>query len=323
MNLNLSINIDYYGIINYTFNCNHDSNFFDLLESISFALPNLNICPCYQIQFNNKNNHNNESYFDVDMLQKIEYYTKQNFQCYKIYKRGIQCMCSQIYKDYFRKSKIAILNALQSYKNELLSKEDEFIKLNDIINQKQKKITKLEEDKSNLNKEKKNLENNNLKLYERTVTLEKEIKDIKNVINDLKKENEKKSTEIKKYIADLADKQKQIEQLIQEKKNLVNNVFKVVEKMNSIGIKNDIDNQQITDLKSLLEKQKELNMIDNQKIKELELENMKLNEEKLRTEKANKDTNFIDFYDVIVDIKSIKDIRKGWLIKMSEKEKAN
>ena len=64
-------------------------------------------------------------------------------------------------------------------------------------------------------------------------------------------------------------------------------------------------------------------MIDSQKMKALELENMKLNEERLRSEKANKDTNFIDFYDVIVDIKSIKDISKGWVIKMSEKAKTN
>ena len=36
-------------------------------------------------------------------------------------------------------------------------------------------------------------------------------------------------------------------------------------------------------------------------------------------EKLNKDIIFIDFYDVIIDIKSIKDINKGWEIKMSER----
>ena len=33
----------------------------------------------------------------------------------------------------------------------------------------------------------------------------------------------------------------------------------------------------------------------------------------------NKDTKFIDFYDLIIDIKSVKDISQGWEIKMSEK----
>ena len=35
----------------------------------------------------------------------------------------------------------------------------------------------------------------------------------------------------------------------------------------------------------------------------------------------NKDVNFMNFYDVIIDIKSIKDITKGWEVKMSEKGK--
>ena len=39
--------------------------------------------------------------------------------------------------------------------------------------------------------------------------------------------------------------------------------------------------------------------------------------------KLNKDIIFIDFYDVIIDINSIKDINKGWEIKMSEKTKHN
>ena len=33
----------------------------------------------------------------------------------------------------------------------------------------------------------------------------------------------------------------------------------------------------------------------------------------------NKDTNFTDFYDIIVDIKSVKDICQGWEIKMSKR----
>ena len=38
-------------------------------------------------------------------------------------------------------------------------------------------------------------------------------------------------------------------------------------------------------------------------------------------EKKSFDKNFIDFYDVIIDIKSIKDIRDGWKIKMNDKGK--
>ena len=36
-------------------------------------------------------------------------------------------------------------------------------------------------------------------------------------------------------------------------------------------------------------------------------------------QKLYKDVNFVDFYDVIIDIKSIKDINKGWNIKLSKR----
>lgn len=50
-------------------------------------------------------------------------------------------------------------------------------------------------------------------------------------------------------------------------------------------------------------------------------ENEKLTEEKKEKEKTNKEANFMNFYDVIVDIKSVKDISKGWEIKMNENTK--
>ena len=83
------------------------------------------------------------------------------------------------------------------------------------------------------------------------------------------------------------------------------------------------------------------NNINNiEKVKTLEIENKKLKDEvtklkeKLKNyefilnndvskidpiENINKKINSIDFYDVVIDIKSIKDINKGWEIKMSQK----
>ena len=43
----------------------------------------------------------------------------------------------------------------------------------------------------------------------------------------------------------------------------------------------------------------------------------------LTKEKLNKEIIFVDFYDVIIDINSIKDINKGWDIKMSQRAKEN
>ena len=36
-----------------------------------------------------------------------------------------------------------------------------------------------------------------------------------------------------------------------------------------------------------------------------------------------KDVNFVDFYDVVIDIKSIKDINKGWNVKLSKRAEEN
>ena len=50
-------------------------------------------------------------------------------------------------------------------------------------------------------------------------------------------------------------------------------------------------------------------------------ENEKLTEEKKENEKTNKEANFLDFEDVLVGIKSVKDINEGWEIKMNENAK--
>jgi len=74
------------------------------------------------------------------------------------------------------------------------------------------------------------------------------------------------------------------------------------------------------------------------KIEELEKENKKLKDENtklnniiqinpnnnqivLSNNKSKENISYIDFYDVIIDIKSIKDIKKGWEIKMNERGK--
>ena len=56
-----------------------------------------------------------------------------------------------------------------------------------------------------------------------------------------------------------------------------------------------------------------------------ELNNIKINKNGLvvGNENLNATTNFVDFYDVIVDIKSIKDICNGWEIKKSKRAEEN
>ena len=75
-----------------------------------------------------------------------------------------------------------------------------------------------------------------------------------------------------------------------------------------------MENNKLNKLKKQEKEQKE--QIDN-----LTNENKKLTKKNIQNETINKNANFIDFYDVIVDIKSVKDISEGWEIKMNEKAK--
>jgi hypothetical protein len=63
--------------------------------------------------------------------------------------------------------------------------------------------------------------------------------------------------------------------------------------------------------------------MNEQKIQSLESEKEKLIKERQENQKLNKEISFTEFYDVIIDIKLIKDINKGWEVKMSENAKKN
>ena len=75
-----------------------------------------------------------------------------------------------------------------------------------------------------------------------------------------------------------------------------------------------MENNELNKLKKQEKEQKE--QIDN-----LTNENKELTKKNIQNETTNKNANFIDFYDVIVDIKSVKDISDGWEIKMNENAK--
>ena len=82
---------------------------------------------------------------------------------------------------------------------------------------------------------------------------------------------------------------------------------------------------------NLIENMKETKSIENiiqseqnnKNIIEYSPKDTTLMEETKLNEKSNKDTNFIDFYDVIVNINSIKDICKGWNVEINENTKPN
>ena len=128
-------------------------------------------------------------------------------------------------------------------------------------------------------------------------------------------------SKINEYIKKVNKYQKEVD----DNKTKENNLWEQIELKNQQILKLEKENEE---LKNKNEKINELeqkiiikeNQEEDQKkqIEDLKNENEKLATKKIENETINKNANFMDFYDVIVDIKSVKDISKGWEIKMNE-----
>ena len=85
---------------NLQFCYNQNSTFDDLLEFFSYNYPDLKICPCYKIEYYNKNN----IYLKVNMTDKVNNYMSSYAQ-YQFIKENNECNCDEIIKNYFWKQK--------------------------------------------------------------------------------------------------------------------------------------------------------------------------------------------------------------------------
>ena len=122
-------------------------------------------------------------------------------------------------------------------------------------------------------------------------------------MNEYKKDLNKLELEISQYKSKENKLSEKVSQLENENKKL---------KIENTELKNK--NEEINKLKIQIKDQKN-------QIEKLKKENEKLTNKKEEKVKTNKEVNFTDFYDVIVDIKSVKDINEGWKIKMNKKAK--
>ena len=197
-------------------------------------------------------------------------------------------------KDVLEKDKNDILKEKEKFEEEnkdLLSKNKEYE--NNEITLK-KNINTLDEEKKILIKDKEKLEKVKNELLKEKEKFEGENKDLLNK----NKEYEKNEIALKKNIDTLNEEKKNlIKQLEDQKKELENNLN--ISKSNL----NDMEKE----LNILKEKNKELNSY----IKILD-----------KTEEKSKlGKNPLDFYDIIVNINSMQNIKKGWEVKMNENGK--
>ena len=206
-----------------------------------------------------------------------------------------------------------------------------------------KEFKALKSDKAKLEEEKNDLIKDKTKLEEEKNDLIKDKEKLEEEKNDLKEDKDKLEEEKNDLIKDK-------EKLQEEKNNLIKDKEKIKEenkdlmiknkeyKNNEINLKKDINilNQEKQDLiQKLEEKNKEFenasninksNYIDlEKKLKSLEEKNKELmsliNVLNKNEEKKKLDKNPLEFYDIIININSMQNIKNGWEIKMSENGK--
>ena len=270
---------------------NQNSTFDDLLESFSYNYPDLKICPCYKIEY-----HNNNDYSKVNMTDKVINYMSSYTQ-YQLVKENNECTCDEFIKNYFWKSKLELIKKINEYSKEVNKLEKE-INENKSNNQLFKQLENQNQANSQLQNDNNILKNKNENIKEDNSSLEVKIK-------ELNKEIERNRIELNKKKEDFLNLEK-------ENKDLQEQIFRVEGKNDNLVNKIGMAIKEIKELKQEIENKEK-------KEKELIRQIIKLMEEneKLREGKEIEKTN-IDFYDVIVDIKSVKDISQGWEIKMNE-----
>ena len=206
-----------------------------------------------------------------------------------------------------------------------------------------KEFKELKSDKAKLEQEKNDLIKDKTKLEEEKNDLIKDKEKLEEEKNDLKEDKEKLQEEKNDLIKDKAKLQEERNNLIKDKEKIKEEnkdlMIKNKEyKDNEINLKKDINilNQEKQDLiQKLEEKNKEFENASNinksnyinleKKLKSLEEKNKELmsliNVLNKNEEKKKLDKNPLEFYDIIININSMQNIKNGWEIKMSENGK--
>ena len=262
-----------------------------------------------------------------DLEKKLEEYKKQNEE-----------LNSNL------KEKIKIIDNMKT-KNE----KDYEMQIN--ILKEEKKI--ILDENTNIEKEKKQLEEKNISLEKEKEKNKEKIDKLANNINNLKSEINDQKIKIEELIKDkneteiiTEENKNKLKEIENERDNYKNNLNDIINEKENLNKKLDEQNKE----KELLNKEiKKLNSDkkflevainkDTSSLKQLQdLGLLKDVEQKNIAIKVDPYTNQIkesntsleneykvleNFYDIIIDIKSVKDIEKGWIIKMTEKGENN
>ena len=206
-----------------------------------------------------------------------------------IYVSNTKCNCHQTLKDNIKKSRKEIIDLL-------IEKEDKINEFKKLSNDQKDKISQLE---SELNNEKQKLRITEEKMNKNITEHVKEIENLKNDIKNKTNEIIKKNEDENKY-KEYEDKINKLEKDKQLLEMGINGDITLINQLKNLGVTGEY----LKPKSDLIKVDPQTNKIISKGI-------------------LNKDIIFTNFYDMIIDINSIKGIKKGWDIKMSERIKKN
>ena len=279
-----------YDSYSFYYSYNYKSTFQDLLEYISYLFPELEICQCYEFQIANSNRYYYDKIIKIENDCPIRRYSEHLSELELIDKKK-NYFCAHYDKNYLKISKSEIISLFQKEIDKLQSNYDN---QNEKIKNLNKEKREQEKEISNLNKEKKEKE---MKIN----NLNKEKREKEREINNLNKEKNEQEMKISNLNEEKIKQEKEINNLNRNKNLLefaINGDIEKINILNQLGVEGD----------NLKKNNNNLIQIDN-------------NSNQIKGNQKYIKEKFIDFYDVIIHIDSIKDINKGWKIEFNEKAK--
>ena len=269
-----------------------NSKFINLIDYIS-SLSKTKICPCYTFYFDKFKIEIDDEINILKKFIKKGIISSDKINLFLINKNK-ECSQKEMH-NFFSLSKIEILNefeiekaTINSYNTELERLKKGNKELNDTIKN-LKKTNKKNENEFN--------EQNN-KNISQIEELSISIKELKESEKKLKEENLK----IKNESNEEKKKNESLEKDIKVLKYAVKGDFATMNKLKEEGLDKNLKP------KNILKVDTKTNKIKGNKNEYI---------------RENGEVIFENFYDIVIDIKSVKDISKGWKIKMSEKGKNN
>ena len=268
------------------FSYNQNTIFQDLFEFIIYNNPEKNICPCYKMQYYNNSN---GTYYDLSLNENVYNYINNNsYKQYNLEKKSKRDIQHENHKNFFKLPKFHIYNILNNYMKNLESKINNFRDASkyDCLYQ----IPSFEYNDyfdEELEEQKEFIDFLNSIFYE---------KGLNNLIQKFNTRIENINSKIQEY-------QEEINKLKEDSKILIDQIngdidTDKIKKLSSLGIKEDIKPRL-----NLLRLDPQTNQF-------------------IGNETAIK-KDFTNFYDIIIDIKSMKSICNGWEIKKSKRIETN